>query len=718
MDLNRREFLKLSSAALPASALACLGANPLLAAIAPAGEERPWHQRLRRIGQVNFNERDPVELDVEKWADYWADLRVDAVLLSVTGIIAFYPTEVPFHRRSQYLGKRDLFGECVAAAKKRGLRVIGRTSPDLNWKDALDAHPEWFMRNEDGSVHVHNEDHRLYRTCMFSGYHTEFMGAVMREVNARYDVDGLYTNGWPALGNLPVCYCAACRKLAPPGSVDYWDQYTDRTEFLWNNYSSIAREKRPGNLFYANLGGGLRATPNIHRVPQFCQWFNCDNQGRGGEASPIWGASQQGRVAAAVMKGATVTNVTGAYATGGQVRWRNASKSKAELETWLGQTLASGMKIYYHWVGGQKGLGEDRRWQANGRKYLQWHSRNERHFVNVRSVANVAVVMGQRTHLFHTPAGDGKMQEFMDGLYYALLEGRFLFDFVHEEDLGPETLSRYQAVLLPNIAWLSDRQCAQLRDYVAAGGSLLATYETAMFDERGRPRERSGIADLFGIESMGPVAGPNGNGFYARIERPHEILEGFDDTNWIPGGAYRIPVKAPGDPFLSVVPSYTAYPPEMSYAPVDRTGEPAMVVRESGPSRLVYFTGDVERTAWRSGQTDLTQLLQNAVRWLTRGTQPVTVAGEGLVECFAWETEPGFAVHLLNYTNPNLHRGWLRRHYAIGEQKVRMTLPAGRSVSAVRLLRAEKDVPFSQQGQIVELSVPQVQDYEVAALST
>src|SRR5580658_356754 len=110
MDLNRREFLKLSGSVLPASALAGIGANLLLAAATPAEAALPWHQRVRRVGQLNFNERDPVELDVERWADYWAGAKVDAVLVSVTGIIAFYPTEVPFHRRSRYLGQRDLFG--------------------------------------------------------------------------------------------------------------------------------------------------------------------------------------------------------------------------------------------------------------------------------------------------------------------------------------------------------------------------------------------------------------------------------------------------------------------------------------------------------------------------------------------------------------------------------------------------------------------------------
>ena len=64
------------------------------------------------------------------------------MLVSVTGILAFYQTKVPFHRKGKYLGTRDFFGECCAAAKKRGIRVIARMSPDLNWEDALQAHPD------------------------------------------------------------------------------------------------------------------------------------------------------------------------------------------------------------------------------------------------------------------------------------------------------------------------------------------------------------------------------------------------------------------------------------------------------------------------------------------------------------------------------------------------------------------------------------------------
>ncbi len=119
---------------------------------------------------------------------------------------------------------------------------------------------------------------------------------------------------------------------------------------------------------------------------------------------------------------------------------------------------------------------------------------------------------------------------------------------------------------------------------------------------------------------------------------------------------------------------------------------------------------------WLSGQTDLSRLLVNTIGWVTRGASPVTVEGKGLVEIFAWETEPGFAVHVLNYTNPNTHHGWFREFYPIGAQKVRFKLPAGRRVTRVELLRAERDIPFHAEGDAVEFTIPSVTEYEVAAL--
>ncbi len=723
MKIDRRQFVvTLGTAALAGRQL--LHATDAPAAGPAVGSALPWHQRVRRVGQLNFNERDPVELDVKAWADTWAELQVDAVLVSVTGILAFYPTAVPFHRRSRWLNGRDLFGECCAALKARGIRVIARFSPDLVWGDALEAHPEWYRRDADGKPVPHPPVPGLYATCPFTSYFTEQTPAIMREINARYDVDGTFTNAWPSLGELPVCHCAACRNAPPPGTPEFDERHLRRTLELWRLYEAIAREKRPDNLFYGNLGSGIRAQLNARELASVCQWFNCDNQGREGETTPAWACAQQGRVAYSVMRGRTTTNVLGSWATGA-IRWRNTAKGRAEATLWMAQTAASGMRVWYHWLGGQTGLGEDHRWPRAGRDFLRWQARHDAHFTYRKPIADLGVVWAQRPNtLYRPPGADPRLRrdaaEFLEGLYGALVEGRFAFDLVHEDDLGADRLRNYRALLLPNVALLSDAQCGQLRAYAEAGGSLLATFETGLYDERGAVRADFGLGDLFGIARAGATQGPVANyGSYARVERPHEILRGLEDTSLLPGAEYFVPVHAPGHtPVLTVVPAYSGYPPEMCYAPPgSATGQPAVVLTEAGTSRRAYFAGDVERAAWRSGDADLALLLQNAIRWVTRDRAPVTVTGDGTVELFAWETEAGYAVHLLNYNNPRMHRPWYRTNVPIGPQRVTFEVPDGRTIAKVELLRLEQPIPHEQDGSRVTFTIPEVVDYEVAALT-
>lgn len=700
--MNRRDFISLPAAAMATSVF---GAAP----------EIPWQRQIRRLGQLNMTEHDPVTLNVEEWADLWAGMKVDATLVSVTGIIAYYQTKVPFHHKGKYLGERDFFGDCCAAAKKRGLHVIARMSPDLNWGDTVAAHPEWFQQDADGKPVPHAEDSRLFRTCMFSTYMTDYIPAIMREINSWYDVDGLFTNAWPPLGKLPDCHCRVCRNLPKSGTIEYWDKFNERTTYLWKLYDAIAREKQGRNFYFANLGGGIRSTANLVQLGELCEWFQADNQGRGGEDAPIWGCAFQGRVCNAVQKGKMATNVDAGWSTG-QVRWRGVSKGEAEWRIWMDEGLASGMVPYHHIVGAENGLGEDQRSLGPAREFFQWTTRHDAHFTNKRTIASIGVVMGQRTELFYKPPHGATAGQYMDGLYYALLEERLLFDFVHEEKLSPAELKKYSALLLPNIALLSDFQLGQLRDYVEGGGSLLATFETGLYTERGEKRPDFGLAELLGIHKAGEIIGTNGNAYSARIERRHAILDGLTGTNWIAGAEYRVPIAPVENPVLTVVPGSVAYPAELSYPDPSHTNEPAVVIREKGKSRLVYFPGDVDRTLWHSGHTDVNRLLRNSIRWVAGEGQPLTVEGTGLIETFAWETQAGFGVHVLNYTNPAMYRGWIREFFPIGEQRVRFQVPQGRKVSRVELLRAGVDIPFHAAGGTLEFTIPKVMDYEVAAL--
>ncbi len=258
MKPNRREFSLLGAASV---ATALSASSPLSAftiqslGATNVAEELPWYRRIRRVGQTNFNERDPEYGSVEKWADYWASAKVQAVALSVSGPVAFYPTDVPFFHRSSFLNGRDLFGECVKAAKARGIRVYGRMSPDIQWTDPklLEAHPLWFRRNPDGSLQSSAPD--IAFTCQFSGHFSEQQPAIIRELNKRYDIDGIYMNGWP---NMQICYCDNCKRIGDPHSAQYRAALLTSAAELVDLYKKVVLEKSPNNFYSCNLGGGIK----------------------------------------------------------------------------------------------------------------------------------------------------------------------------------------------------------------------------------------------------------------------------------------------------------------------------------------------------------------------------------------------------------------------------------------------------------------------------
>jgi hypothetical protein len=707
-----------------------------LAAEEAAGK-KPWYSMMRRCGHLNFNERDPLTMDVDAWTDYFLSLKVEALMPNGGGILAFYPTNVPFHRRSQFLGSRDLFGEWVTSARKHNLRIVARMDCNYAYEDAFQAHPEWFELNKDGSPKRHPECPWLYKTCLFSSYFTEQMPAIYRELSERYAPDAFYTNGWPGTETLEVCHCRNCQKIyeeqtggTPPESTDarsaiyrkYYEVYMDRVAEVWKLWQDTVTEKSQNCVYAGNLSG-IRAVKDVHRLGKAAAWFYADNQGRSSDG-PLWMCAQEGRLAWAIAGGRGITNSVGSYASS-QPGWRHTSKTKEEATLWMAQAVASGMAPSYHWLGGQP---LDTRWKETGRLFFSWLAENESHFRNRGTLANLAVLYPQSTISFYAAIGQRERRlngqaidstDYLEGMYAALLGGRFLFDFIHEKDLSAAALKKYRALLIPNAAYLRDSECEAIRRYVASGGSVLATFETSRYNEWGEPRQDFGLGDVLGVSAAGGIIGPLGNS-YMHMEGSHPVLEGFERTTILPGAEFRIPViqTDPRAVSLSVIPNYPAFPPEMVYPRVRSTAEPAAVFREQGAARIVYFPGDVDRTFLRSGNPDFSRLMNNAIRWLLGGSEPpATVEGKGLVELFAWETEPGFALHILNYTNPGLTHPYVSDFYPTGPLKTRFEIPDGRKIAHVRALKSHRELGFKQTGGTVVFEVPGVMDYEVVALT-
>src|SRR5690242_8468241 len=139
---SRRDFLKAAGAAAVTSMV-----SPAETAYrTPPG----WFDKPMRWAQLVFVEDDPGNYDPQFWLDYFKRTHSDAACLGGGGYMAFYPTEIPLHHRSRFLGERDPFGEMVEGCRRLGMQVVARTDPHAAHQDMYDAHPDWIAVDAEG----------------------------------------------------------------------------------------------------------------------------------------------------------------------------------------------------------------------------------------------------------------------------------------------------------------------------------------------------------------------------------------------------------------------------------------------------------------------------------------------------------------------------------------------------------------------------------------
>jgi len=610
--------------------------------------------------------------------------------------------------------------------------VIGRTDPHATYDDVQAAHPDWIAVGADGKPRRHWASPEMWVTCGLGPYNFDFMTRVKREIMSRYRVDAIFINHWDGSG---MCYCEHCRAnfkaasgLELPRTEDpqdparrayiMWRQ--ERLFELWRLWDSEVRAINPDSCVIPNTGGGATSSLDMKRIGELAPTLMADRQSRRGLMAP-WANGKNGKEYRATLG---QKPVVGIFCVGLDevYRWKDAAQAPEETRLWVADGVANGMRPWFTKFAGSI---NDPRWLKPVEDIYSWCHGAEPYLRNTRPLARIAVVYSQQTAWF-SPAGRGAPNGVEDaglGWYQALVEARLPFEMVHDRLLDADHLAPFRTLILPNIAALSDAQCDQLRQFVAAGGGIVATSETSLLDEWGVQRKDFGLADLFGATWGGRTEGPVHNA-YLRLEHEsnpgHPLLRGLEDAPRIIHGAWRVEVAAtrplPSVP-LTLIPSYPDLPMEKVYPRRPRTDIPQVFLREApGGGRVAYFPWDVDRTFWDVLAADHGKLLRNAVEWATNEPAPVTVTGTGVLDVTLWRQESSLTVHLVNLTNPMMMKGPAREILPVGGQRVRVRLPEGSSARRVQLLVAGTTPDFIMADGWLEVSVASVGVHEVVAI--
>jgi hypothetical protein len=730
-SFTRRQFLQTAGATV---ALAQLTPGSLHSAkVLDSPPATPsWIDKPMRWAQLTLVEDDPGKFDMAFWLEYFQRTHSDAVCLSGGGCVAYYPTEVPFHHRSRWLGGRDVLGELVSGCRKLGLVVLVRTDPHATYDDAAAAHPDWIAVEADGKPRRHWASPEMWVTCGLGPYNFEFMTEVKKEIMSRYRVDGIFINRWDGSGQCYCQHCASNFKAASgyelprtpnpqdPARRSYMLWRQQRLLALWRLWDAEVRKINPDSCVIPNTGGGALSSLDMRQVGELAPMLVADRQARRGVTLP-WANGKNGKEYRATMGRKPIV---GLFSVGLEepYRWKDSVQSDAEIRIWTLDGIANGLRPGFSKFSGAL---HDPRWLKVVEEIFIWHKKSEHYLRHETPLARVALVYSQQTAWFYGGSrAQAKVEDHTLGWYQALIEARVQFEMVHDQLLDAANIGQFKTLILPNIAALSDAQCAQLRAFVKNGGSLIATYETSLYDEWGVRRKDFGLADLLDVSWSGQSEGPMQNS-YLRLEHDaaprHPFFAGLEDAPRIVNGVWRLAVepraKFPPPP-LTLIPSYPDLPMEMVYPRQPKTDIAGVYLREldSGGGRVVYFPWDIDRTFWDVLCVDHFKLLRNAVQWATNETPQVSVTGPGLLDTTAWRNRDAIVVHLVNLTNPMAMKVPYREFIPVGEQIVKVRLPEGERARKIHLLVAGQTPHVQHRGTEVEITVPSVLDHEVVAI--
>jgi hypothetical protein len=704
----------------------------LLLGLCSVAFAQPWWEReplrildlVTSLGRIDYLPAE--ELAARKAAQLYNAEHLDVMMLPA-GL-----DDRGFFFRSRYASREnpDFLGRYLPEAQKRGIRVLIYFNVHWYTRQFGEQHPDWRQIRENGRP---LDD--VYRTgtdfCVNTPWR-EWVFGVLRDL-AAYPIDGIFYDG--PVFRPDTCYCRYCREKfrrqygrdLPSKQERKGKAFAQLVEFQAASIAEFLRDSRrvlkqlrPEAALYMN--GGLRsanwATGRLNRVLVAEQ----DLLGAEGgfiygdlTRTPLWKPGLTARLLETQAGG----KPTVIFAAAAHKPWTFSLLPAPELRLLYADSIANGASV---WMGITPFEFEQPEMAAlvEMNRFVRDHAG---YLMNTRSEARVALVWSDVTANFYAGSEAqlidvdkvasrsevGNVEAEFSGLADALVRAQVPFDVVDDVTLEQDPLDRYRLIVLPNVACMSDRVAGRLREYVQRGGHLLATFETSYYDETGLPRKDFALADVFGAKAAGRIAGPRRWDFMKPMGRD-PLLEGLG-RELAPSSTYYVALSNAGGRELFRFTKPLAGPydgvPELA-------ADPALMVREFGAGKSVYFAGDLGGSIQNYHFPEHMQLVENVVRTLA----PPTVAlGEApsSIEVVLRSQENGkrWLLHLVNFTGEMTRP--IRKIVPLRDIRVRLAPEA--APKNARTLRGGAALALKRgaAGE-VEFVIPKLDEYEVVVI--
>lgn len=542
-----------------------------------------WKDRAWRTVQTNLREIDMADMNAEQYVRELQEFNANTVIINTGGIVASYESEIPFHTRNRFL-TGDSLETVVRACKAADIRVVSRVDFSKVRTPLYEQHPEWAYVSPKGKI---IDYHGLIHMCFNSDYQQKIALDILREIIRKVDPDGIFLNmgGYSValdytLGYQGICQCENCRKrfrdmfgleLPKEDNPDdpTYQKYREFQRITLNEYyqniKKLITEEKPELLFFHI--DMLRG-----EIGTFFDGADKNNyMYKGSEILKLEKYSDPEMVA-------SVTSVDFI-----DMWYRHAAVSPHEQELRLAQMLSNGGFADFYQVG-RLDNHPDKSGYAALKKMFRYHLDHEEDYHANYSAADIALISPRETYWSKSELSfPGEYY----GWYHLLTQQHYIFDCIKMNAVENVSLEKYKTIILPDVQDMSDAGAKKLDAFAAAGGTVIATGETSMWDERRKKRQAIGLACL-GVENVGYVGHDYISAYFEIGDSKHKFPR-FADTDWIYlHDVYCYAEYKPGvKENMRLIPPHRHSPPEDAY-PTNITSYPAFTVNEFGKGRGVY----------------------------------------------------------------------------------------------------------------------------------
>jgi hypothetical protein len=645
-----------------------------------------------------------------------------------------FNTEQLFHltaegAQSYYNEKRDgaKLDAYLKESRKEGIREIAYINIHCMLPETYQEHPDWSQILVDGKPMM---AYNIYNyICINSSWHQYILEQIKGICS--HDIDGIFLDG-PCM-MLDGCYCPACQDkfLKKYGHSIYECTLQEHVEFnvdavteLMQDIHAIVKAMNPNILLYIN-NSALRADvtgSNTRKVFPYVDVLGAE----GGfvwvsKNTPLWHVSPMAKAIETQAQGKpTVIFIAGDYKP-----WSFCMHTAQETKLYYAQSLANGANVWYgihgpiaqmDTPGGQVAV------EMN--EFIQ---KNTDVFHGSKSVANVALMWSQNSANFYSSSvsktdftkaevvGDTKgvkgdhYKSFM-GFYEILMRGHIQHDVIDEESVLTGELSKYDLLILPTCACMSDETAEKIKEFVKNGGNVISSFDTGFYNAKGFSAEAPKLADVQGIASVNDIIEyPIGIGSgYQRLEEPSKVTEGLS-WKYVPATTKAVMANTAAGALVAA--TYCA-PMASRYMAIPEASYPALIENQYGKGSSVYFAGAFGEFYHEMTHPDHKKMVLNAVKNMAK---PIVESdAPGSVEMVLREKEGRYYLHLINMTG-EMERP-LQRIIPLCNIKVTLSGLKLDHVSTLNSLTGTAPVDESFVNGTLTFTIPVVNDYEIISI--